>query len=90
MSTSAYTDARDLGHFIAGQRVAARGDRRQPVFNPATGTVARQLQLGTVEDVQAAVAAAQAAFPAWAETPPLRRARVLFKFLELLHRHHDT
>ncbi|MBB2487190.1 CoA-acylating methylmalonate-semialdehyde dehydrogenase [Mitsuaria sp. WAJ17] len=90
MSTPAYTDARELGHFIAGQRVAARGDRRQPVYNPATGTVARQVQLGTVEDVQAAVAAAQAAFPAWADTPPLRRARVMFKFLELLHRHHDT
>ncbi len=90
MSTPAYTDARELGHFIAGQRVAARGERRQPVYNPATGAVARQLQLGTVEDVQAAVAAAQAAFPAWADTPPLRRARVMFKFLELLHRHHDT
>ncbi len=90
MSTLAYSDARDLGHFIAGQRVAASGDRRQPVFNPATGAVARQLQLGTVEDVQAAVAAAQAAFPAWADTPPLRRARVMFKFLELLHAHRDT
>ncbi|MDL5030285.1 CoA-acylating methylmalonate-semialdehyde dehydrogenase [Pelomonas sp. APW6] len=90
MSTLAYTDARDLGHYIAGQRVAASGERRQPVFNPATGAVARQLQLGTVEDVQAAVAAAQAAFPAWADTPPLRRARVMFKFLELLHAHRDT
>jgi malonate-semialdehyde dehydrogenase (acetylating) / methylmalonate-semialdehyde dehydrogenase len=90
MSTLAYSDARDLGHFIAGQRVAATGDRRQPVFNPATGAVARQLQLGTAEDVQAAVAAAQAAFPAWADTPPLRRARVMFKFLELLHAHRDT
>ena len=90
MSTPAYTDARELGHFIAGQRVAARSDRRQPVYNPATGAVARQLQLGTVEDVQAAVAAAQAAFPAWADTPPLRRARVMFKFLALLQRHQDT
>ena len=90
MSTLPYSDARDLGHFIAGQHVASRGDRRQPVFNPATGAVARQLQLGTVEDAQAAVAAAQAAFPAWADTPPLRRARVMFKFLELLHAHRDT
>ncbi len=90
MSTPAYTDTRDLGHFIAGQRVAASGDRRQPVYNPATGAVARQLQLGTAEDVQRAVAAAQAAFPAWADTPPLRRARVMFKFLELLNRHRDT
>ena len=90
MSTPAYTDARELGHFIAGQRVAARSDRRQPVYNPATGAIARQLQLGTVEDVQAAVAAAQAAFPAWADTPPLRRARVMFKFLALLQRHQDT
>ncbi|MGM9513217.1 CoA-acylating methylmalonate-semialdehyde dehydrogenase [Roseateles sp. DB2] len=90
MNPPAYTDARELGHFINGQRVAARGDRRQPVYNPATGAIARQLQLGTAEDVQTAVAAAQAAFPAWADTPPLRRARVMFKFLDLLHRHHDT
>jgi malonate-semialdehyde dehydrogenase (acetylating)/methylmalonate-semialdehyde dehydrogenase len=85
-----YTDHRDLCHWIAGQRVEASSGRLQPVFNPATGAVARQLQLGNEADVARAVASAQAAFPAWADAPPLRRARVMFKFLELLNLHRDT
>ena len=64
--------------------------RRQPVYNPATGAVARELVLGTADDVDAAVAAAKAAFPAWADTPPIRRARVLNAFLALLNEHRDT
>jgi len=79
----------DVGHFINGRAQAASSGRRQPVYNPATGQVARQVQLADATDVQAAVAAAQAAFPAWADAPPLRRARVMFKFLELLNAHKD-
>ena len=60
------------------------------MFNPATGAVARQVALASLAEVNAAVAAAQAAFPAWADTPPLRRARVMIKFLELLNQHRDT
>ncbi|WP_377158678.1 CoA-acylating methylmalonate-semialdehyde dehydrogenase [Roseateles sp. UC29_93] len=86
---AAFTDSADITHFIAGERVPATSGRSQAVFNPATGQVARQLQLGNVEDVNTAVAAAQAAFPAWADAPPLRRARVMFKFLELLNQHRD-
>ncbi|UXH78620.1 CoA-acylating methylmalonate-semialdehyde dehydrogenase [Roseateles amylovorans] len=85
----AYSDSADLTHFIAGQRVAATSGRSQAVYNPATGAVARQLQLGSAADVDTAVAAAQAAFPAWADAPPLRRARVMFKFLELLNQNRD-
>ncbi|OYT85741.1 MAG: methylmalonate-semialdehyde dehydrogenase (CoA acylating) [Burkholderiales bacterium PBB6] len=85
-----YTDSTDLAHYIAGQRTAATGGRSQPVWNPATGAVARQVHLGSVDDVNAAVAAAQAAFPAWAETPPIRRARILNAFLGLLNQHRDT
>jgi malonate-semialdehyde dehydrogenase (acetylating)/methylmalonate-semialdehyde dehydrogenase len=59
------------------------------VFNPATGEVSRQVALGTRDDVAKAVAAAKSAYPAWSETAPLKRARVLFKFKELLDRHHD-
>ncbi len=55
----------------------------------ATGAVSAQVQLGNTADVNAAVAAAQAAFPAWSDLPPLRRARVMFKFLELLNQHRD-
>ena len=76
-------------HFVQGQRFAGTSSRQQDVFNPATGAVTGQVTLGNTADVNAAVAAAQAAFPAWAEMPPIRRARVLFKFLELLNRHRD-
>jgi len=63
--------------------------RQQNVFNPATGEVCAQVALASVEDVHAAVAAASAAAPAWAETAPLKRARVMFKFKELIEKHHD-
>ena len=86
----AFTATAEIGHYIAGRVVAPSAARRQPVFNPATGAVARELVLGTADDVAAAVAAAQAAFPAWADTPPIRRARVLNKFLELVNQHKDT
>jgi malonate-semialdehyde dehydrogenase (acetylating)/methylmalonate-semialdehyde dehydrogenase len=86
----AFTTSHDVGHFIHGEAVAGTSGRRQAVYNPATGQVARQLTLASVDEVNAAVASAQAAFPAWADTPPLRRARVMFKFLELMNQHRDT
>lgn len=88
-TTAPFTDAADIPHFIGGARRAATSGRSQAVYNPSTGAVARQVQLGSLEDVDTAVAAAQAAFPAWADAPPLRRARVMFKFLELLNQHRD-
>jgi malonate-semialdehyde dehydrogenase (acetylating)/methylmalonate-semialdehyde dehydrogenase len=60
------------------------------VTNPATGAVTGRVALANRGDVDAAVAAAQAAFPAWADTPPIRRARVLFRFLELVNQHKDA
>ncbi len=74
-------------HVISGNRVAGSGDRRADVFDPATGAVARSVVLGTAADVDAAVTAATAAFPGWAATTPLTRARVLFRFRDLLVRH---
>jgi malonate-semialdehyde dehydrogenase (acetylating) / methylmalonate-semialdehyde dehydrogenase len=85
-----YTDSADLGHHIGGAHRAGTSGRQQAVYNPATGAVARQVHLANVDEVNAAVAAAQAAFPAWAETPPIRRARVLNAFLGLLNQHKDT
>ena len=79
-----------IDHYIAGRRTAGASGRSQPVTNPATGAVTGRVQLASPQDVGSAVAAARAAFPAWADTPPLRRARVLFKFLELLNAHRDT
>ena len=85
----AFTTTTDIGHWIAGERDVGTSGRAQPVFNPATGAVARQVHLGGEREVAAAVAAADEAFPAWADTPPIRRARVLNKFLELMNRHKD-
>jgi malonate-semialdehyde dehydrogenase (acetylating) / methylmalonate-semialdehyde dehydrogenase len=82
--------AGDVSHWIAGQRDAGATGRMQAVYNPATGAVARQVHLGGEREVAAAVAAADEAFPAWADVPPIRRARVLNQFLGLLHRHQDT
>ncbi|MEJ6021600.1 CoA-acylating methylmalonate-semialdehyde dehydrogenase [Ramlibacter sp. PS4R-6] len=78
-----------IDHWISGRRVAGRSGRASDVFNPATGTVTGRVALGNAAEVDAAVASARAAFPAWADTPPIRRARVMFKFLELLNKHRD-
>ncbi|RZL07128.1 MAG: aldehyde dehydrogenase family protein, partial [Rubrivivax sp.] len=78
-----------IDHFIHGSVTAGSASRRQDVFNPATGSVSGRVALASAADVHAAVAAAQAAFPAWADTPPIRRARVMFKFLELVNQHKD-
>ncbi|MEO8123189.1 MAG: CoA-acylating methylmalonate-semialdehyde dehydrogenase, partial [Burkholderiales bacterium] len=86
----AFTATAEIGHHIGGRIVSSPGARRQPVYNPATGAVARELVLGTADDVAAAVAAGKTAFPAWADTPPIRRARVLNAFLALLNEHRDT
>ncbi|MEA3112718.1 MAG: malonate-semialdehyde dehydrogenase (acetylating) / methylmalonate-semialdehyde dehydrogenase [Caballeronia sp.] len=84
-----FSDRADVGHFIQGRRVPGTGTRTQPIFNPATGQEARTLRLGDVADVDAAVAGAKKAFVAWSETPPIRRARVMLRFLELMNKHRD-
>ncbi len=90
MSVAAALTHHDVGHWIAGRRDNGGAGRSQPIYNPATGAVARQVHLGGEREVAAAVAAADEAFPAWAATPPIRRARVLNKFLELMNRHKDS
>jgi malonate-semialdehyde dehydrogenase (acetylating)/methylmalonate-semialdehyde dehydrogenase len=78
-----------IGHFIGGQVVDTAGDRYADVFNPALGEPCARVAMAGVDDVNAAVVAAQAAFPAWAATPPLARARILFKYLQLCQEHTD-
>ena len=78
-----------IEHWIGGRTVPGNSGRRADVFNPATGTVSGQVALANSAEVNAAVASAQAAFPKWADTPPIRRARVMFKFLELLNHKRD-
>src|SRR4029453_17276875 len=77
-------------HFVDGRRAAGTSGRRQPVFNPATGAISRQVALASVDEAAAPGASAKAGFPALADTPPLRRARVLNAFLGLLNQHRDT
>jgi malonate-semialdehyde dehydrogenase (acetylating)/methylmalonate-semialdehyde dehydrogenase len=78
-----------IGHFVNGQHFAGTSTRTQAVFNPAKGTQSAQVALANRADVDHAVAAAQAAFPAWADAAPLKRARVMFKFLELVQARKD-
>jgi len=86
----AYSQTTDLTHWIAGARQSGTGGRTQTVWNPTTGTAARQVALASAADVNAAVAAAVAAQPAWADMPAIRRARVMNNFLALMNQHKDA
>ena len=77
---------REIGHFIGGKLVAGTTGKFADVFNPASGEITARVSLADAREVDIAVAAANAAWPAWAATPPLRRARVMFKLQALLHR----
>ena len=77
---------REIGHFIGGKHVAGTSGVFSPVHNPASGDVIAKVALANPAEVDIAVAAASAAFPAWAATPPLRRARVMFRLVDLLNR----
>ena len=75
--------AKTIPFFIGGHEVAGKG-RTAPVFNPATGEQTASVSLASTAEVNEAIAVAKKAFPAWAATPPLRRARILNKFLGIL------
>lgn len=77
-----------LGHFINGQEVAD-DNRPLPVTNPATGEVTKHVALASEGTVRNAIAAADAAFPSWRNTPPAKRAKVMFRFKQLLDEHAD-
>jgi malonate-semialdehyde dehydrogenase (acetylating)/methylmalonate-semialdehyde dehydrogenase len=79
----------DIPHYINGRVTASTSGRQQDVFNPATGEVSARVALASVEEVNAAVAVAKAAAPAWADTAPLKRGRVMAKFKELIEKHQD-
>jgi malonate-semialdehyde dehydrogenase (acetylating)/methylmalonate-semialdehyde dehydrogenase len=83
-----FINAADLvGHWINGQADTGSGNRRGDVFNPAQGRVARQIALACRADVDRAVAAARAAFADWGSAAPQRRARVMFKFRDLVDKY---
>ncbi len=77
-----------VGHFIDGQPVDD-SSRTQGVYNPATGQVVRQVALAGKATVEQAISAAEAAFPAWRATPAVKRARIMFRFKELLEANSD-
>lgn len=77
-----------VGHLINGERITDSA-RTQPVYNPATGQPAKEVALAPAATVEDAIAAAQAAFPEWRDTPAIKRARVMFRFKELLEQNAD-
>ncbi|MFC0861406.1 CoA-acylating methylmalonate-semialdehyde dehydrogenase [Sphaerimonospora cavernae] len=77
-----------VNHWIDGARSGGAGGAAD-IFNPAAGEVDGQVVLATVEEVDAAVAAAARAFPAWRDTSLTKRTQILFRFRELLDRHRD-
>lgn len=78
-----------IGHYVKGHVTPGTSDRSQNVTNPAKGEVIGKVALATATEVDNAVNAASEAFPAWANLSPLRRARIMFKFLALLNQHRD-
>jgi malonate-semialdehyde dehydrogenase (acetylating)/methylmalonate-semialdehyde dehydrogenase len=75
-------------HLINGKVVAGDG-RQQDIYNPATGEVSGQVALASKSVVEQAIAAAEAAFPAWRNTPPTKRVQVMFKLKELMEKNAD-
>ena len=79
----------ELTHFIGGKAVAGRSGRFGEVYNPATGQVTKRVSFASSEEVNTAVQNAKAAFPGWARTAPLVRARVMFRYKELLEKNRE-
>ena len=77
-----------IGHLIGGQMIADES-RTQLVFNPSTGEATRKVALASKATVEQAIAAAEAAYPAWRDTPAIKRARIMFRFKELLEQNAD-
>jgi malonate-semialdehyde dehydrogenase (acetylating) / methylmalonate-semialdehyde dehydrogenase len=80
---------REIGHFIGGKQVPGSSGRFGNVHNPATGEASAKVALASADELRKAVKVAAAAFPGWAATPPLQRARVMFRFKALIEAHHD-
>src|SRR5579872_1174385 len=81
---------REIGHFIGGKEVKGSSGRFGDVFNPNTGEVQAKVALASKSEVEKTIANAEAAQPAWAATNPQRRARVMFKFLELVQKEYES
>ena len=78
-----------LTHFIDGKRVAGESNRFGDVFNPATGEIASQVPFASSAEVRAVVESSKAAYPGWSATPPAQRARILFRYRDLVESHKE-
>ena len=85
----AFESKEDVGHYVGGNLVNPKDGRFADVYNPTKGAVARRVALASKSEVDAAVAVAQKAFETWSQTSPLRRSRIMFKYLELLNANRD-
>jgi malonate-semialdehyde dehydrogenase (acetylating) / methylmalonate-semialdehyde dehydrogenase len=83
----AATLGEDVGHWIEGRRMAGTSGRSGPVFDPATGQIVRRVDFASVDDVDRAVAAAAAAFPAWRATSLSKRSEIMFRIRNLIEAH---
>lgn len=83
-NTMAKTTVKTLKNYIGGEWVNAETSQTEPVYNPATGKIIAEVPLSTKGDVERAVQAAKEAFSSWSKTPVPRRARILFKYQQLL------
>ncbi len=79
-----------IGHLIDGTLVSSDSSRTQPVFDPSTGAIRAQVALAEASTVGAAIASAEQAFPAWRNTPALKRARIMARFRVLLEEQADV
>jgi malonate-semialdehyde dehydrogenase (acetylating)/methylmalonate-semialdehyde dehydrogenase len=81
---------REIGHFVGGKEIKGTSGRFGDVFDPNTGEVQARVALASKAETADAIANAEAAFPGWAGTNPQRRARVMFKFLDLVQKDFDN
>src|ERR1700751_1960802 len=82
---STVNEVPEIHHWIDGKRVAGTSGRTCPVFDPAIGTVAKNVVLANQQEIDAAIASAKAAFPKWRDVSIAKRQQILFRFRELLY-----
>ena len=78
-----------IQHFVNGKVISGKSDRKGKIFNPATGEQQSEVKLGSKSDLDEAVNIAKKAFDTWSLKPPIQRARIMFKFKELIEKNSD-
>ena len=78
-----------IEHFISGKNYSGDSKRKSKVFDPSTGEQSAEVKLASTKDVNEAVESAKKSFDKWSNTPPLQRARVMFKFKELIEKNSE-